>query len=89
MWDEVSQSDECVGGRVEYASAMSDLAGRGAWKDAAVVRLTGESAAAYAGEHQSSLAALMVPSADHRVPEPYLGWMLERLVPEPTQRSAG
>ena len=51
--------------------------------------LTGESATAYAGDHHSSLAALMVPSADHRVPEPYLGWMLERLVPEPTQRSAG
>jgi hypothetical protein len=89
LWDEVSKPYECVGEMVESAAAMAELAGRDAWADAAVVRLTGESATAYAGDHHSSLAALMVPSADHRVPEPYLGWMLERLAPEPTQRSAG
>ena len=89
LWDEVAKPYECVGEMVESAAAMAELAGSDAWADAAVVRLTGENAAAYARDHQSSLSALMVPSAEHRVPQPYLGWMLERLAPEATARSAG
>lgn len=81
LWDEAAKPYECVGEMVESAAAMAALHDRPDWADAAVVRATGAEASRYAEDHQASLATLLVPTADHRVPQPYLGWMLDRLDP--------
>lgn len=82
LWDEAAKPYECVGEMVESAAAMAALHGTEGWAEAAVVSAAGADATSYAEEHQATLATLMAPTDDHRVPEPYLGWMLDRLDPE-------
>ncbi len=81
LWDEESKPYECVGEMVESAAAMAELSTRPEWANAAVVQALGAEATRYAEKHQASLVSLMTPTSEHRVPEPYLGWMLDRLDP--------
>ena len=60
---------------------MAELSTRPEWANAAVVQALGAEATRYAEKHQASLVSLMTPTSEHRVPEPYLGWMLDRLDP--------
>lgn len=81
LWDRDAKPFECVGEMVESAVAMAALADMSAWSTYPVVAAVGASARAFAASNGATLADVLAPAAEHRVPVDYLDPISARLAP--------